>query len=94
MKRNKESVSCDTSPQVLIEENDPTEKGDRYKRIQQPSDANTLAISPKKAGGDPKYPGTRFYMLFLFSLVAMINQVGWIAFAPLSDIVQKVSTLA
>jgi hypothetical protein len=73
MKRNKESVSRDTSPQVLIEENDPTEKGGGYKRIQQPSDANTLAMSPKKAVGDPKYPGTRFYMLFLFSLAAIIN---------------------
>lgn len=31
-------------------------------------------------------------MLFLFSLAAIINQVGWIAFAPLSDILQKVSS--
>ena len=58
---------------MLIDEIDPVEKGNRYQRIQHPSEANTFAMSPKKAGGNPKYPMTRFYMLFLFSLAAIIN---------------------
>jgi len=75
-----------------MEENDPMEKDNGYQRIQQPSAAYTLAMSPERGRGGPKYPATRFYMLFLFSLAAIINQVGWIAFAPLSDILQKVSS--
>jgi hypothetical protein len=29
-----------------------------------------------------------YYMLFLFSMCGIVNQIGWIAFAPLSSVLQ------
>ena len=62
-----------------------TDKVQGYHRIQ-----NNLSSVFQK---EPVYPKIRYYMLVLFAFAGIINQVGWIAFAPLGDILMDVRIL-